>query len=347
MIDIFNLNILICDDAITNVLLLDKFLESEGYTNITKLTDSTKVLPAMQENNYDLLLLDIEMPKINGFEVMQQINDSPVSQQLVPIMVLTGTQGSKTRNNALKLGAQDFVNKPFDHTEVALRVKNMLSVRAAYLAQIDHAEELEAKVEERTRELDKTTDILIRHMAQIGEMCDKDTGNHVARVGQYSRIISEASGLPDNISYLIGKAAPLHDLGKIGIPDSILLKRGKLDDKEWEIMRSHTQMGADILSEHESILVKLAASIALSHHEHWDGKGYPQQLSGESIPIEGRITAISDVFDTLTSVKEAWPIEKAVELIKNEAGKQFDPGLVDVFIKSLDTIIAIREELRD
>ncbi|MDO9311601.1 MAG: HD domain-containing phosphohydrolase, partial [Nitrosomonas sp.] len=167
---------------------------------------------------------------------------------------------------------------------------------------------------------------------------------------KYARILSEALELPADICYLIEKAAPLHDIGKIGIPDHILLKAGKLTDAEWEKMRKHAQMGADLLTNHESLMVQLAASIALSHHEHWDGNGYPKQLKAASIPIEGRITAISDVFDALTTprpYKEAWSIEKAVEYIKSKAGVQFDPQLVDLFIENIDKIIAIREQYKD
>jgi len=349
-IETTDLKILICDDSITNVLILRKLLESEGYTYITTLTDPTKVLPAMLENNFDSLLLDIEMPKMTGFEVMQQINESPVGKQLVPILVLTGMQGREIRNQALQAGAQDFLTKPFDQTEVVLRVKNLLRVRAAYLSQKNTSKELEKKVKERTAELDKATDILITRLAQVGEMRDNDTGKHVLRVGQYARVISEAFGLSEDIGFLIEKAAPLHDLGKIGIPDNILLKNGKLDDTEWEVMRNHTQMGADLLSDHESVLVQLAASIALSHHEHWDGNGYPRKLAAESIPIEGRITSICDVFDALTSsrpYKEAWPIEKAVDFIKSKAGTQFDPNLVDLFIENLDKFVAIKKQYLD
>lgn len=345
-----HLKILICDDSITNIMILSKLLESEGYSHLTCLTDPTRVLPAMLESNFDLLLLDIEMPKMTGFEVMQQINESLVAQQLVPILVLTGKQGNDVRNKALQLGAQDFVNKPFDQTEVMLRVKNLLRVRAAYLAQQNLAKEMERKVKERTSELDNATDTLISILARVGEMRDNDTGKHVIRVGKYARLLAEAYGLPTDICFLIEKAAPLHDIGKIGIPDDILLKKGKLNEIEWGKMRMHAEMGANLLSDHNSLLIQLAASIAMSHHEHWDGNGYPNQLKADSIPIEGRITAISDVFDALTSTrpyKQAWSIDEAFRYIKDKAGTQFDPRLVELFIKNIDKIIAIREQYCD
>lgn len=349
-LDTKHLNILICDDSITNVLLLSSLLESEGYTSITTLTDPTRVLSTLQDKKIDLLLLDIEMPEMDGFQVMQQISESPVKNDFIPVLVLTGHQGTEIRNRALESGAQDFLNKPFDHTEVILRVRNLLRVRSAYLAQANHAVELEKRVEERTAELNRATDILIERMAMAGEMRDTDTGNHVLRVGHYARILANACGLPPSISYMIQKAAPLHDLGKIGIPDSILLKPGKLTDEEREIMKQHTEKGANLLANHDSLVIKMAASIAHSHHEHWDGQGYPRGLAGEAIPIEGRITAISDVFDALTTTrpyKDAWSIDAAVDFIQQGASKQFDPNLVRLFTENLEQIAEIRQQYDD
>jgi len=348
--EIKHLNILICDDSITNILLLTKLLESEGFDQVESVTDPLKVLPAMESKSFDLLILDIEMPRMNGFEVMQQIHSSPIAKQLVPILVLTGRQGADTRNRALKSGAQDFVNKPFDQTEVLLRVKNLLKVRAAYLAQANLTIELEKRVAQRTTELNKATDFLVERLAMAGEMRDTDTGKHVLRVGQYARMLALAYGLPPDVAYLLEKAAPLHDLGKIGIPDSILLKKGRLTDLERKVMNNHTNMGADLLANHGSALVQMAATVALSHHEYWDGSGYPAGLRGESIPIEGRITSICDVFDALTSerpYKHAWSLEDALNYLEQKAGSQFDPQLIQLFIDNLDQVIAIRREYLD
>ncbi|MDH5517222.1 MAG: response regulator [Gammaproteobacteria bacterium] len=349
-ISIKNLNILICDDSISNVLLLEKLLQDSGYKSITTITNPLKVLPTMLETPYDLLLLDIEMPGLSGIEVIEQIHQSVLHHQFIPVLVLTGNQLPAIRNKALEVGASDFLTKPFDNTEVLLRVRNLLRVRAAYLAQSRMNTELEERVEKRTQELEKATSILIQRLAQVGEMRDTETGRHVLRVGKYARVLSDAIGLPDEIGYMIEKAAPLHDLGKIGIPDKILLKKGKLTEQEREVMNGHAQMGADLLSDHESMLVQMAGSIALSHHECWDGAGYPKGLAGESIPIEGRITALSDVFDALTTIrpyKEAWTIDETVEYIKKKAGLQFDPKLVEVFVSKLETILAIKAQYDD
>jgi len=342
--------VLICDDSITNVLVLSKLLESEGFDKVTTLTEPEKVAFELETGDYDLLMLDIEMPAMNGFDVMSQLKDHKVVDEYFPILILTGRQDNETRMQALEGGAADFISKPFDQAEVILRVRNILRVRAAYKASLNHAKELEHEVEKRTRELSEATNILIQRLAKAGELRDNETGRHVLRVGQYARVLSEAFGLPPDISFMIEKAAPLHDLGKIGIPDNILLKKGQLDDAEREIMNTHVQIGADLLNEHESLLVKMASSIALNHHERWDGTGYPAGISGESIPIEGRITAICDVFDALTTVrpyKDAWSIEDAVAELENSSGSHFDPALVRLFMDNLEQIIAIRETYSD
>lgn len=348
--DLDRLKILICDDSAANVMILSKLLQSDGFTDVRTVTDPLHVYPILEREIADLILLDIEMPNMDGFAVMQQIAESHLARHMIPIMILTGRQGKDVRNRALQSGAQDFLNKPFDQTEVLLRVRNLLRVRQAYLDQCNLARDLERRIADRTRELEQATDILIERLAMAGEMRDTDTGRHVLRVGKYARVLAEAYGLPPDISYLIEKSAPLHDLGKIGIPDKILLKKGTLTKDEREHMDNHTRLGAELLSRHDSLLVQMASSIALSHHERWDGEGYPAKLKAESIPIEGRITAIADVFDALTTVrpyKDAWSIEHAANYIQQRGGSQFDPQLTKLFMENIDKIIDIRTSHAD
>ena len=335
-----DLNILICDDSITNALILTKLVEEEITSNVITLTDPRKIAPTLVEQAIDLLLLDLEMPHINGFEVMEQIRKSYEPDQL-PILVITGIQGRETRNKALTQGANDFLNKPFDQIEVILRVKNLLKIRQSYVLHEKDNSILERKVQQRTKELSKSIDGLLYSLAVAGELKDDETGKHVLRVGKYARILAEGYGLSRELSRMIEQAAPLHDIGKIGIPDRILLKPAKLDDDEREVMNQHTIFGHDLICDHDSALVQMAQSIAYTHHERWDGRGYPSALKGESIPIEGRITAIADVFDALTTqrpYKEAWPLEDAIDYINQEAGQAFDPDLIGVFKNNLDNI---------
>jgi len=349
MDDIFQSNILICDDSVSNIMMLRALLVSEGFDCVTGITDPEKVVPMLQESDFDLLVLDIEMPILDGFGVMECIENSSLKNRPT-ILIVTGSQKVETRNRALQSGAQDFINKPIDEVEAVLRVRNLLVAHTAFKSKINTVAVLEKKIEARTLELSEANQFLIKSMALIAEFKDKDTGKHVLRVGQYARILAEVYGLVPEICYLIEKAAPLHDLGKIAIPDSILLKSGSLDDAERKIMDGHSKIGADILSSRSSMLVSMASTIALSHHERWDGAGYPSGLAGESIPIEARITAIADVFDALTTVrpyKEAWTVSQAVEHLEQGAGHHFDPNLIVLFIENLDKILNIKNTYVD
>lgn len=345
----YSAKIIICDDSITNVAILKELLESEGFSEVNAVTDPREVLPCCKENGSDLLLLDIEMPHMNGIAVVEQIRNE-FKSELIPILMLTGVSGHDIKNKALQAGANDFVNKPFDQTEVLLRVKNLIHVRMAYKTQRQANEKLELEVEKRTRELNLATESLIRRLAMAGEFRDSETGNHVIRVGKYSRVLADAYGLPANIAFMIETAAPMHDIGKIGIPDSILLKKDKLSQEEMNTMKSHTKYGAELLGDHSSMVVQMASSIALNHHEHWDGTGYPKGLTGESIPAEGRIVALADVFDALSTVrpyKKSWKMEEVVNYINEQSGKLFDPQLVQLFSKNLDKMLEIREKYQD
>ncbi len=344
-----DLNVLICDDSITNALILTNLVEQEVTTNVITLTDPRKIMPILDKQNVDIILLDLEMPHLSGFDVMKKVREIYQPEQL-PILVITGVEGVATRNKALTSGANDFLNKPFDFIEVTLRLKNLLMIRNSYIIHHKNNEILEKKVQSRTKELNELNNGLIYSLALAGELKDDETGKHVLRVGKYSRILADGYGLPVELSEMIEKAAPLHDVGKIGIPDKILLKPGPLNEEERKIMNKHTLFAYELIGSHDSPIIQMAQSIAVSHHERWDGDGYPEKIKGESIPIEGRITAIADVFDALTTkrpYKEAWPLEEAINYIHDQSGKAFDPALVKVFKANYSRIVDVYTSLAD
>ncbi|MDH5592043.1 MAG: response regulator [Gammaproteobacteria bacterium] len=349
-IDTHSANILIVDDQELNVKLLEKILKQANYQNIFSTTDARQALPLFIKHNIDILLLDIRMPHLNGFEVMEQLNEV-IKDDYLPILVLTAEPTTETRAKALSGGAKDFLTKPFDQLEVLQRIHNILEVRLLHTHLKDYNKTLEVEVKKRTEELERSRYEVIERLGKAAEFKDNETGNHVLRMSHYARLLAKTAGMSESDSDLILLAAPMHDIGKIGIPDNVLLKPGKLDQDEWKIMQTHVQIGADLLSGCDEVpLMKMAKNIALTHHERWDGNGYPNGLSGEDIPIEGRICAICDVFDALTSerpYKEAWSVEKAMELIRSESGKQFDPSLVAHFETILADVLECRSKHMD
>lgn len=348
--------VLICDDSMTNVMILSKLMENQGVQFVRAFTDPRKVLPFLQENdgNIDLLILDIEMPHLSGLQVLEAINTEyeSVEQRPFAVLIITGVNDRTVRNTALVAGANDFLEKPFDPLEVTLRTRNLLCVQHALRLQKREASRLEKEVQKRTQELEVANNLLINLLGMAGELRDNETGQHVYRVGRYSRLLAETIGFPPEQCFMIERAAQLHDIGKIGIPDSILHKAGALDEKERAIMNSHTELGLKLLGDysHDSQLLKMAATIAHTHHERWDGKGYPNQKSGENIPIEGRIVAIADVFDALTTArpyKDPWPLDKVEALLQREAGHHFDPHLIGIFFGIKDRFIQVLTDLPD
>jgi putative two-component system response regulator len=268
----------------------------------------------------------------------------------LPVIVLTAAQEKQTRLRALSEGAKDFLTKPFDLVEATSRIRNILEVTLLHKRQRDQNRVLERLVRKRTQELHETRLEIIRRLGRAAEYRDNETGLHIVRMSHFSAIIGRAAGMSEYEADLMLNASPMHDIGKIGIPDRILLKPGKLDAEEWEIMKTHAAIGARILSGHESELMEMAQMIALSHHEKWDGSGYPHGLRGEEILLEGRIVALADVFDALTSerpYKKAWPLEQAFAEIRRLSGIHFDPHLVEVFQQVLPQILAIREQYRE
>ena len=342
-------NILIVDDNPTNVVLLERILESAGYEDVTGESDSRKVKSLYEKNRYDLILLDIRMPHMTGHDVMDALRKVAGTDYL-PILVLTAETDQETKLKALSGGAKDFLHKPFDRLEALNRIQNMLEVRLLHKELRSQNDILEEKVRERTQQLNDTRMEIIRRLGRAAEFRDNETGMHVIRMSHACARLGSAFGLSDGECERILCASPMHDVGKIGIPDRILLKPGPLDPDEWEIMKGHSQIGADLLSGHKSELLEMASTIALTHHEKWDGSGYPNGIAGEDIPLVGRITAICDVFDALTSVrpyKDAWPVEKAVEEISSQRGRHFDPNLTDMFLNILPEILDINARFTD
>ena len=341
--------ILIVDDEKANVLLLEDILENEGYVNFKSMLDSRNALDMYKKFRPDLVLLDLNMPYLDGFQVMEQLKELE-KDSYAPVLVLTAQADRNTRLRALALGARDYIEKPFDITEVTQRILNMLEIRLLHNQVRDQNQLLEEKVRLRTRELEETRQEAILRLGRAAEYRDNETGMHVIRMSRLSARLAKEIGLNYEECQLMLQASPMHDVGKIGIPDEILLKPGKLNEKEWEIMKKHPEIGAEILSGGHSAVMQMAETIALTHQERWDGSGYPHGLKGEKIPLAGRIVAICDVFDALTSkryYKEAFSIEKSMQIIEQGSGKDFEPALVETFKRVLPEIIRIVKELPD
>jgi len=341
---ILKARILIVDDKPANVALLEAILKSDGYTNVQSVTDPRLVKELHDKWQFDIILLDIRMPHMSGFEVMEQLLDK-IEDDYLPVLVLTAQSDAETKIQALQSGARDFVTKPFERIEVTHRIRNMLEVRLMYNRRGWEKEIVEAQVRERTQQLADTQLEFIRQLGRAGEYRDNETGMHVVRMSKGCQSLALAAGYSKEFAELILLASPMHDVGKIGIPDRVLLKPGKLDADEWEIMKTHVDIGTEILSSDSAEIMKLARTIASTHHEKWNGSGYPNGLVGEDIPIQGRLAAICDVFDALTSerpYKKAWTVEDAAALIREESGSHFDPELATKFLEILPKIIEIR-----
>ncbi len=332
-----NARILIVDDEPINVDLLRRLLERAGFSRLASTNDSREAVDLYTRFRPDLILLDLHMPHRDGLEVMDELNQIAEASYL-PILMLTGDDTPEAKREALSRGAKDFLNKPFHSDEVLLRIGTLLETRFLYLQIQSQNQILEAKVRDRTRELEAAQIEIIERLARAAEFRDDNTGQHTERVGQMAALLARQIGLSDTQVSLIRRAAPLHDVGKIGIPDSVLLKLGKLTAAEFELVKTHTTIGARILSGSRFTILRLAEEIAFNHHERWDGHGY-NGISGSEIPLGGRIVAIADVFDALTQqrpYKPAWPVGDAIAEIDRQRGRQFDPALVDAFLRVIE-----------
>ncbi|MCK5519471.1 MAG: response regulator, partial [Candidatus Marinimicrobia bacterium] len=341
--------ILILDDNQVNTDLLEEIVSNAGYTSVLAITDSREVKNIYKAYQPHLVLLDINMPHLDGYEVME-IFKKIDQESYIPVLVLTALQDDKTRLKALASGAQDFLTKPFNKVEALTRIHNMLKVRLLHNQVQNQNIILEQKVKIRTLELENTRLEIIRRLGQAAEYRDTETGGHIIRMSKMCALLGRLTGMNDSQIDLLLNASPMHDVGKIGIPDSILLKPGKLTPEEWETMTQHSVIGGNLLDGHDSELMTMARDIALTHHEKWDGMGYPNKLKGDKIPIYGRIAALADVFDALTSrrpYKNPYPMEKTLEIIKQGNNAHFEPKLVDLFLNNIDAFVKIKNELSD
>ncbi len=324
-------HILIVDDQEANVRLLERILEQAGFPNVKSTTDARLTIPLYAGFEPDLMLLDLHMPHLDGFQVMEELRPRTEGTYF-PILVLTADITPEAKQRALAGGAKDFLTKPVDAIEVVLRIRNLLETRVLHLQLQDQNQILEEKVLARTLELEQAQIEILERLALAAEFRDDDTGQHTHRVGEISARLARALALPDAQVELIRRAAPLHDVGKIGIPDSILLKPDKLSTAEFEVMKTHTTIGARILSGSKFPLLQLAREIALAHHERWDGAGFPVGLKGDAVPLHARIVAVADAYDAMTSnrpYRKALSKEEAWGILWDGAGTQWDERVVE------------------
>jgi putative two-component system response regulator len=342
--------ILIADDDVWQQKLIQVTLNGMGF-QIYSADDGEKALSLVMEHTPDVILLDIQMPKKNGFEVLAAVKQNADTQGIQVVMV-TGSEENEARARALELGADDFLMKPVDRVLLKARIRSSVKLKAYYDHLKTYQQQLEFDVEQKTQQLREAFKQLqessletIFRLARAAEYKDECTGDHILRMSHTSKVLAEGMKLDKNFCDMILYASPMHDVGKIGIPDRILLKPGRLDSEEMDIMKNHTIIGARILEGSSSKIVQMAEIIALTHHEKWDGSGYPQGLAGKDIPLEGRIAAVADVFDALLSArpyKEPFTIDQVIDILKQGRGAHFDPDVLDVFFTCMERILEIQ-----
>lgn len=333
--------ILVVDDEEANVLLVTEMLKRSGFPSVFALTDPRELEARFEMVQPDLVLLDLHMPHRDGFSLLQALSPWIVAEHL-PVCMVTGDVSIDVRRKALALGARDFITKPFDLTEVILRVRNLLETRLLYQDLRKQNRTLIETVHGRTSELEETRLEMLERLAIAAEYRDDNTSRHTLRVGALSASLGESLAFDEERVSVLRRAAALHDVGKIGIPDALLRKPSALTPEEMQIMRTHTTIGAHILGGSAAPLLSMAESIALTHHERWDGGGYPRQLRGDAIPIEGRIVAVADAFDALTNsrpYRQALGVRDALHEIESHRGTQFDPAIVDALFRVVPHVV--------
>ncbi|WP_019612709.1 HD domain-containing phosphohydrolase [Psychromonas ossibalaenae] len=342
--------VLIVDDQSTGRMILGKIIQQiADDIKVVDFDDPEKALEWLRNNPVDLIVTDYKMPGLNGIEFIKEVRRIK-SREHIPIMMITVVSEKAVRYEALEAGATAFLTRPIDQIECRTSCRNLLKLHKQHVIIQNRANWLAQQVHVATEQIIQREQETILRLAKAGEYRDEETGNHVIRMAKYSRKIAEELGLSEQECIDLEHAAQMHDIGKIGIADYVLLKPGKLNDSEWEIMKTHTTIGYEILSNSQSKYMQLGAVIALNHHERFDGQGYPSGLKGEEIPLIARIVSVADVFDALLSVrpyKAAWPVENAIDFIKKQAGTQFDPQCVDAFCKRLAEITQIQIDYPD
>ena len=345
-VDSYTADILIVDDTLANLQLLTSILKEEGY-KVRPASSGAMALQAIAKKLPDLILLDIKMPDMNGYEVCEELKRHERTHE-VPIIFISALSDIADKVKAFNVGGVDYINKPFQFEEVKARVTTHLKLRAYQTDMAQKVAEGIEKINGLSQEIIDTQRELIFTMGEICETRSHETGQHVKRVAEYSYLLGCLCECSD--AELIRQATPMHDIGKVAISDEILHKTGKLTSEEWDVMKTHTTIGFRMLSISQRPLLRMAAIVALEHHEKWDGSGYPKGLAGEEIGLAGRITAIADVFDALGAVrcyKSAWELPQILDYFREQRGKHFDPVLLDLFFKHLDDFLAIRTKFSD
>jgi response regulator RpfG family c-di-GMP phosphodiesterase len=342
-------SLLVVDDNSTNLTLFRHLLQKIEDAQVQCFSDATVALEWCAGNEPDLILLDYMMPVMDGLEFIRRLQAMPERRDVAIVMVTADTE-SDVRHQALSLGAQDFLTKPVDKVELIARVRNLLALRHSRRNLANRAAWLADEVAKATATIAAREKEAILRLSRAAEYRDPETGMHLLRMSNYTRLVAAGLGLPAAEQQLLMEAAPMHDVGKVGTPDHILLKPGRLTPEEFEIMKQHASIGYEILRDSVSPLFQCAAVVARSHHEKYDGSGYPLALAGDAIPLHGRIVAVADVFDALTSerpYKKAWLLEDALKFLTDGAGSHFDPACVAAFVDRWDEVLEIRARYND